>query len=354
MTEPRRHRRPTFQAHAPTISADRFVHVSVLDEEAGFPALIEARVPGSSAAEWARSNRAHVDKLLDTHGAVLFRQFEARDVDAFEQFIGAASTKTMDYIENTSPREIVRGLIRTSTEYPPEHRIVLHNEHSYSAVCPGRLAFFCMRPPDEGGRTPLADCRRVLQNIDPSIRARFEQRRWRYVRNFGDGLGPSWQAVFMTDDPEAVERHCRSADIDWEWLGGGRLRTRQVRTPTVLHPRTHQESWFNHIAFWHVTSLEPAVRDALLASYPDEDLPNQTYYGDGEPIEGDVIEALREAYDRAAVYFTWRHGDILLVDNFLVAHGREPYTGPRRILFTMLDPTRRRDVEPQRSRGEIA
>ncbi|CAM5231048.1 hypothetical protein SANTM175S_04757 [Streptomyces antimycoticus] len=33
----------------------------------------------------------------------------------------------------------------------------------------------------------------------------------------------------------------------------------------------------------------------------------------------------------------WHTGDLLLIDNMLVAHGRRPYTGTRRVLVAMSD-----------------
>jgi alpha-ketoglutarate-dependent taurine dioxygenase len=36
-----------------------------------------------------------------------------------------------------------------------------------------------------------------------------------------------------------------------------------------------------------------------------------------------------------AISFRWERGDVLLLDNYLVAHGRNPYEGPRKILVAM-------------------
>ena len=40
-----------------------------------------------------------------------------------------------------------------------------------------------------------------------------------------------------------------------------------------------------------------------------------------------------------AVAFPWERGDILMLDNMLVAHGRKPFTGPRKILVGMAEMT---------------
>jgi alpha-ketoglutarate-dependent taurine dioxygenase len=67
----------------------------------------------------------------------------------------------------------------------------------------------------------------------------------------------------------------------------------------------------------------------------EADLPYNTYYGDGSQIEDAVVEEIREAYRQETVYFPWQVGDLLLLDNMLIAHGRNSYTGARRILAAM-------------------
>jgi alpha-ketoglutarate-dependent taurine dioxygenase len=159
-----------------------------------------------------------------------------------------------------------------------------------------------------------------------------------YVRNFGDGFGLSWPTVFQTTDRQAVEEHCREKGIQTEWKEGDRLRTRAVRSALTRHPKTGEPIWFNHATFFHVSTLEPSVREALLAEFADAELPANTYYGDGTPIEPEVMDHLRAAYRSETVSFRWQKGDLLMLDNMLVAHGRAPYSGPREILVGMAEP----------------
>jgi alpha-ketoglutarate-dependent taurine dioxygenase len=134
-----------------------------------------------------------------------------------------------------------------------------------------------------------------------------------------------------------VEQHCREAAIEFEWKDGNRLRTRQVRPAIRTHPYTGEQSWFNHMLFFHITSLPPNVRDAFVSGIKEEDYPFNTYYGDGSSIEPSVLEEVREAYAQETVAFPWQKGDILMVDNMLAAHGREPFTGPRKIMVAMAE-----------------
>lgn len=310
------------------------------------PLFAEPASPGVDLAAWAASNRELLNDKLLRHGGILFRGFGLQGPEDLEAFIQAVSGESLEYRERSSPRHAVKGNIYTSTDYPASQPIFLHNENSYQKEWPMKIFFFCRQPPGQGGETPIADVRKVLARIAPEIRERFASRGWMYVRNFGDGFGLSWQTVFQTTDKEAIEQHCRARGIETEWKDGGRLRTRAVRPAIVRHPTTGELVWFNHATFFHVSTLEPSLRDALLAELTDTELPANTFYGDGAPIEPEVIEHLRAAYRSETVSFPWQQGDLLMLDNMLAAHGRAPYTGNREILVGMAEPMSQEQVQP--------
>lgn len=333
---------PAARRRAVSVSAEELVRAEPLRPGGGLPLVLRPAVAEVDAAGWAAENRELLARLLAEHGALLFRGFGARAAEEFGRFCRAASGDLLAYRERSSPRSQVAENIYSSTDYPPDRSIFLHCEHSYSLTFPLRLYFFCETPAASGGETPLADTRGVYRRIDPRVRERFAERGWMYVRNFGDGLGLPWQTSFQTSDRAEVERYCRAADISVEWKDGDRLRTRQVREAVVRHPRTGEPVWFNHITFFHVTTLEDSIRETLLAGVEEADLPNNSYYGDGSPIEPEVVEHLRQAYRDETVSFPWERGDILVLDNMLSAHGRSPYAGPRKILVAMAEPFTRR------------
>lgn len=323
---------------AVNLARQDLVEFSPLRPEGGLPLLARPAVPGVELAAWAADNRQRLEELLATHGGILFRGFELPSAEAFQEAVQAISGDLLEYKERSSPRHAVSGRVYTSTDYPPDQPIFLHNENSYQHAWPMRIYFFCEEPAEEGGETPLADVRRVYQKIDPEVRRRFIQRGWMYVRNFGDGFGLPWPTVFQTDDPAAVEEHCRKNGIATEWKDGGRLRTRAVRPAAVPHPRTHEMVWFNHATFFHVSTLVESVRETLLGEFGEEDLPTNTFYGDGTPIEPEVLDHLRAVYAGETIRFPWRRGDLLMLDNMMVAHGRAPFRGRRKVLVAMADP----------------
>ncbi|MGQ4727680.1 MULTISPECIES: TauD/TfdA family dioxygenase [Streptomyces] len=301
--------------------------------------VIEADAP-VPLAEYVGRERDALRTALHKNGAVLLRGFAvggAKGLDAVvRQFAGSAP---LDYTERSSPRKPIHGHVYTSTEYPAGEEIFLHNENSYQAVWPRLLFFHCAQPPTTLGATPLADTRSIHDLIHPDVRAEFIRRKWLVVRNYSDALGLPWQEVFGTNSREAVEQQCARNGIAVEWLGPHRLRTKAVRDAVHRHPVTGDAVWFNHATVFHVSTLPAVVRHGLLEMCGEENLPSNTYYGDGAPIPGAVLDHLRDSYRSASTRFDYRKDDVVLVDNMLTAHGREPFTGPRVVAVAMAEPS---------------
>jgi alpha-ketoglutarate-dependent taurine dioxygenase len=319
------------------LSSARLVRISD-PAPATVPLKIEPNIEGLRLITWAEHNGEFINTHLLRHGAILFRDFQVAGVSDFEEFVRTVSGDLLNYEDRTSPRRPVKGNVFSSTYYPPEQEIFLHNENSYSHTWPLKIFFHCAQPADEGGETPIADVRRIYQRLSPSLRDNFTRKKVMYVRNFGNGFGLTWQDAFQTRNPAKVEEFCRNSGIEFEWKAQGRLKTRQVRPVVAIHPITNERVWFNHAAFFHVSTLEPAVREALLTNFAEEDLPYNTYYGDGSPIEPAVLDEIRRAYREEAIYFPWQKGDVLMLDNMLTAHGRSSFVGPREILAAMSEP----------------
>jgi alpha-ketoglutarate-dependent taurine dioxygenase len=308
------------------------------DQRPGWPLVVESRDPTLSLSEWLEGKKDFVENELLRHGSILFRGFPITTTGHFESAATAAAPELLEYRERSSPRTEVGSRLYTSTDYPADQEIFLHNEHSYAKTFPQWLFFCCLRPAIEGGETPLASTRGIYATISPQIRDRFASKGYMYVRNYGEGAGLAWETAFQTRNRSSVEQYCRDADISFEWRENNCLRTKQRRPTEATHPQTGEMLWFNHLTFFHVSTLPPQLRSELQSIFREEDLPNNTYYGDGSRIEESIVEELREVYRSHTVSFPWLKGDLLLLDNMLTCHGRRSFSGPRQILVAMAKP----------------
>lgn len=305
----------------------------------GFEALPLVVRPKEKISLQAAS--AQLRGLVETHllhcGGMLFRGFDIASVEAFQQFAAGFGHPLLSYEFASTPRTQVTEGIYTSTEYPPHQAIPLHNEQSYTRDWPMKIWFYSALAAQSGGATPIADSRKIYRAIAPEIRDRFTERGLMYVRNYGSGLDVPWAQVFNTHDRAVVEQYCRMHGIVCEWKADGELRTRQLCQAVARHPRTHDMVWFNQAHLFHISALEPALRETLLDVVAEEDLPRNVYYGDGKPIEDALLDEIRAVLDEHKVTFPWQQGDVLMLDNMLTAHAREPFKGPRRVVVAMAE-----------------
>jgi alpha-ketoglutarate-dependent taurine dioxygenase len=290
-------------------------------------------------ADWYRANREEVETRLLRHGAVLFRGFGIASQELLQHAVSSLGAPMLNYVDGNSPRRKLGSGVYTSTEYPPEFFISLHNELSYSNRWPSRVFFCCVTAPGEGGETPLADSRAILERLPDAVREVFVTKQVKYIRNMhgGRGFGPSWQKTFETERREDVEAYCRETGTDYRWNADGSLTVTQVRPATAIHPKTGQEVWFNQADQFHPSTHPQPIYESMLALYDGrEDLMPQTAtFGDDTPMDKAVLDEVRRTVSEEMRVFTWQQGDLLMVDNMLVAHGRKPFKPPRTILVAM-------------------
>jgi len=297
------------------------------------------------ASTWLQHHPDTLLPLLHDAGAILFRDIKLREARDFRTLCQSLSPDLKNYIGGDSPRTELDDQVYTSTEYPAQFEIRLHNELCYADWCPQKLFFGCLLAPEKGGETHLGDGREIFKRIDPIIRGRFMDRGIKYLQVLRDardesGAGKTWQATFETNSREVVEWRLSNSRMSYQWTDYG-LKTSAVHDAVIVHPVTGQLCWHNQADHWHRDLL--SIKDETPGSTSDGRsalsgtlVPgHHVTYGDDTEIDIDDLLHIRSVASQCEVLFRWQTGDFLIIDNTLTLHGRKPFTGSRKILVAM-------------------
>ncbi|NOU49091.1 TauD/TfdA family dioxygenase [Pseudoalteromonas sp. JBTF-M23] len=287
-----------------------------------------------SGLAWIKNHIDEVNQWVNQDGFALLRGLNIVSSNQFSSILETIFGEPLSqYMYRSSPRTALKNNIYTTTEYHCEQVILQHNENAYSNKWPMRMGFFCVIPAKSGGDTPLADSREVYKNIPLEIREKFERLGVMYVRNYGD-IDLPWQEVFQTDSKCEVEAYCDANEIEYQWYEN-RLQTRQRRPAVAKHPQTGEKVWFNQAHLFHASSIDGQTSDLMRTSIGEGKLPRNAFYGDGSVIADEDIHVINQVYKDLTFSYPWQRNDILLLDNMLFTHGRQAYSGVRKVLVGM-------------------
>ncbi|MGW3898860.1 non-ribosomal peptide synthetase [Micromonospora profundi] len=331
-------RRKGFKRLAPTAitlaSAEAVTRCPIGDGSA-LPLVLSPTRDDVDLADWAAAHRDSLESTLREVGALLFRGFDIVRPPQLERF-AMVFVDELFGDNGEHPRAALSGNVYTPVFFPPEEKLLWHNENSFNDEAPAKIWFCCQQPAETGGETPIVDSRAVYRRLDADLREEFLRKGVRYVRSYGTGLGLDWRTVFRTDSRDEVAARCATQGLEYEWRGD-RLRTTATRPAAVRHPVTGEWSWFNQVQHWHLACLPAAARTSLLATMGPDELPRSCEFGDGSPIPDAAMVEICRVYQELEVTFGWQRGDVLMVDNFLVAHARNAFRGDRALLVAMGD-----------------
>ncbi|GDY31691.1 TauD/TfdA family dioxygenase [Gandjariella thermophila] len=311
----------------------------------GTPPMVRV-TPTADAPGWVAAHRDALRAAVAVHGAVLVRGLGLGGAAKVTAVFRRLATRLTAERERIAQRHVYAEGVYSASRWPASQPMPMHHEMSHALEFPGLLLFACLRAPTRGGETAVADAAAVRGALPADLVARFEREGWLLDRSYTDAIGASLSEAFGTDDRAAVERYCRANAIEFAWRPDGGLRTRQRRSAVVRHPVTGVRCWFNQVAFLNELTLPPETREFLVDVGGADGLPFNTRFGNGDPIGADVVHLINKVYRVHTASLPWQVGDLLIVDNVRIAHGREPFTGPREVLVGMADPVRLADCAP--------
>ena len=303
-----------------------------------FPLVMacEASASLDDAVAWADARRGELIALAEQHGTILFRGFPLTEPEELDQFISAFDLDNFPYKESLSNAVRVNFTPRvfSANEAPADVTIFLHHEMAQTPIFPGKLFFFCRQAAEQGGATPL--CRsdilfEQMQGQLPQFATDCEQKGLKYTsvmpseNDAGSGMGRGWQSTFRADSRQDAESRMSDLGYSWEWLEDGCLRATTPVLPAVREVSGGRKVFFNQLIAashgWKDTRNDPS---------------KAITFGDGSPLDREAVLRVAEMAEDLTFDVPWQQGDVALVDNFLVMHGRRHFTGTRKVLASLV------------------
>jgi len=307
--------------------------------ENGFPAVLyndAGLATTDDVTAWIAGTQGELAGLLAHSGAILFRGFPLHSAEDFDAFVTAFGWANFPYVESLSNAIRVNRTPRifTANEAPAEITIFLHHEMAQTPVYPGKLFFFCEQPAWTGGATQLCRSDRLWERLAvgfPAFARDCEEKGLRYSHTMpaesdtNSGMGRSWRSTLRVVDPEQAEQRLAGLGYTWGWRGDGSLRVTTPRLPAVRDLGDGRKSFFNQVIAaycgWKDARNDPSKSITL---------------GDGAPLDQEAVLTAVEFAEELTYDLEWRKGDVALVDNLVVLHGRRPFTGVRKLLASLV------------------
>lgn len=308
-----------------------------------------------------QSKKGLFKKLLKRHGVVVLRCGKRLDSNTLSKYISAIGANSGDqpFEQNgsTAKRTEITETLSTANEGPSSIRIHQHNEFSRFVKYPTKLFFTCVEYAAEGGETPLVHGGEFFQRINakaPEFLRELSQRglymeqiwplksdtntNWANKFCFGRNIDPS-DDHFEHQKLQAKQLAEEIASPDCEFTPENDLLIRQYTKPI----RVYEGDGESFPCFFNSLSTFYAYTKYKVAEYGKT---RSICYNDGGEIPTKYLDLVLQTSLDLAYAHRWEEGDIAIVDNYMVSHGRLPWEGVRRILVSMWDEVDKPEYAP--------
>ncbi len=304
-----------------------------------FPAGLHSQGDANleDSLRYVASNRDALLAQATEHGALLLRDIGVQSVEDFDVVVQALSLNNFPYKKSLSNAVRVNRTERvfSANEAPPEVQIFFHHEMAQTPLFPRWILFSCEIAPQSGGATPL--CRsdvlyEKLKQQCPDFISACEQKGLRYSNVMPgeddpeSGMGRSWASTLGVANRDEAEARLRDLNYAWEWQANGCLRATTPPLPAVMELADGRKTFFNQ----------------LIAAYcgwkDDRNDPSKAIqHGDGSHLDAEAVKTAAAISGEITFMMRWHAGDVVLIDNTVAMHAREPFTGKRKVVASLAE-----------------
>lgn len=323
-----------------------------------FPIAFKLKVPSESVKKTLlflkeRAEEGYFNDLLSKHGAVVLRNLGGSDADILAQYIKTISINSGDefFVQKGSvaQRTEINEILTTANEGLPSRIIFQHNEFSRFIKYPTKLFFVCSKINGEGGETPIVHGGEFFNDVfkkEPEFTKELAKKGlyMEQIWPLDTSNNTSWSDKFCfgkdidknRDDIEQQKTIAgKLAEVtvsaDYEWDTNNNFVVHQhTKAIRIYKPRQGKEfpCFFNSIATFYGNFKHGMGGHKKTTSIK---------FDDGKDISTQYLDTILQSSIELAYSHKWVQGDIVIIDNYQVSHGRLPWKGERKILVSMWD-----------------
>ena len=293
-------------------------------------------IDGNSDPDIGKLDVSEVIELFKSNGALMFTDFDV-DVKKFESFTNKFSNDYMDHTGGGSLRKVInedgdKTILSVSYSFNKKAEdfeetrqkvfpLALHSDRSYTKSQPPLMWFYCVNPADEKGETLLCDGVKLFQELNEETRQFFKNNKINYIRNYADG---EWQLWANTESMDDVKQYCKDNDLILTINDDNSITTQSIKSAVVKPRWTDQDAFVNSI---------------LLVLWQEEAVGTKrsiVRMEDGSEIPAEILKQVRDVSDRLTRAVKWKPGQIVMVDNTRMLHGRNSFEDRNREVYVRM------------------
>ncbi|RYC57162.1 hypothetical protein CHU98_g9045 [Xylaria longipes] len=269
--------------------------------------------------EGLQSQNNLLTRQLALHGTLLFRGLPIRNADDFSRFAHAFAFKPHEIIGIVVNRPVLAPNISPASEAPKEVLIHSHNESPQVPHAPEYIFLYGHKVPLRGGETPMSSSLELFHRVRDEIPDGGSTLKQAFGKEIVDGDDLATRRAKIEAQ---IARYGRGAHTTWEWLDNDEGIVVTHRLPVIrTQPGTNLPTLFTGLAVYYqdrtVNNPTSAARKKI----------TEQLYGDGTPIPERYLKRLVDITDEIRVLHRWERGDVLVYDNIIAQHGRQPWEG---------------------------
>jgi alpha-ketoglutarate-dependent taurine dioxygenase len=264
-----------------------------------------------------------VVKLFQDTGAVWFRGFGINR-EAFKEFTNQYSRSFMPYIGGTLPREAIDGdeTLLSVTGNRATFGIPLHGEMIYYANRPSLLWFYCENPPVKDGETTVCDGVAFYEALSESTKLLLQENKINFIREYPNSV---WQKVYQTDSFDQLKLICDENNWRVRLNEDGSIMTESIYSAISPAADGQNFAFINNVLSILEREAKSKAKQIDLIRLEDH-----------SPLPNEVIQEMKQVAERLTYSVVWERGDIVMVDNTRVMHGRNEFADDQRAILMRL------------------